>query len=194
MDGEQRRSAGAFHEQLADAMARRLRRDHRDVHVGAHRNRAEADVEPVREHQHVPGRQVRLDFFPVDLPLRRVGDQDHDDVGPFRDVADLTDRQPGGLSARPRAARGGQADANVHAAVLQVQRVRVALRSVADDGHVAVANERQIGIIVVIHLRHDDSLPDTLVVSLSNHELDSSFDRLRTSVVGLRRVSTQNNC
>ena len=44
----------------------------------------EADVEAVREHQHLAGGQVRLDVVLVDLGLVRVGDEDHDDVGPLR--------------------------------------------------------------------------------------------------------------
>ncbi len=67
MDGEQRRRARAFDEQLTDAMARRLRRDHRDVDVLRRHDPAEADVEAVREHQHLAGLQVRRDRFGVEL-------------------------------------------------------------------------------------------------------------------------------
>ena len=51
----------------------------------------------------------------------------------FADLADLADREAGRLRLRARAARGRQADADADAAVLQVQRVRVPLRSVADN-------------------------------------------------------------
>ena len=60
----------AFDVQLADAVARRLRRDHRHVDVLARHDRAEADVEAVREHQHLARRQVRLDVVLVQLRLR----------------------------------------------------------------------------------------------------------------------------
>ena len=124
---------GAFDEQLADAMAGRLRRDHRHVDVGPHRDGAEADVESVGEHHHVAGRQVRLDLVAIDLALRGVGDEDHHDVGPFRHLADVADRQARRLRLGARAARRRQADADADAAVLQVQRMRVPLRSVSDD-------------------------------------------------------------
>ena len=45
-----------------------------------------------------------------------------------------------------------QPDANVHAAVLQVQRVRVPLRSVAEHGHLLRADQREVGVLVVEHL------------------------------------------
>ena len=45
-------------------------------------------------------------------------------------------------------------DADVHAAVLQIQRVRMPLRSVTDNRHLAVADQRQVRVGVVVNLRH----------------------------------------
>jgi hypothetical protein len=155
LDREQRRRPGALDEQLADAVARRLRGDHRDVEIGARRDRAEADVEAVREHQHVARLQVRLDLLTVDLPLHVIGDENHHDVGPRRDLAHLADRETRRLRFRARTARRRQADANAHAAVFQIQRMRVPLRAVPDDSDLASANQREVGVVVVIHRGHE---------------------------------------
>ena len=55
MDGDQRRHADAFGEQLAHAVAGRLGRDHGDVDVRRRRDLAEVDVEAVGEHQRLAG-------------------------------------------------------------------------------------------------------------------------------------------
>ena len=57
----------AFLEHLAHAMARRLGRHHRHVHVRRRHDPVEADVEAVREHQHLARGEVRLDVGLVDL-------------------------------------------------------------------------------------------------------------------------------
>ena len=60
--------------------------------------------------------------------------------------------QPGclGLGLRRRAL--AQADAHVDAGVLQVQRVGMALRAVADDGDLAAADDRAVGVLLVVHV------------------------------------------
>ena len=152
LDGDQRRRAAAFDEQLANAMARRLRRDHRHVDVLRRLHGAEADVEPVREHQHLALGHVRLDLR-IHRRRRRVGHENHDDVGPLRRFGGRGDRQAVRLGLALRLAVRREAHFHLHAAVLQVQRVRVPLRSVADDGHLLRANQPEIRVVVVVHLR-----------------------------------------
>ena len=65
MDRKQRRRARALDEQLAHAVPGRLRRHHRHVDVRTYADRSEPDVEPMREHQQVARREVRLDFFSI---------------------------------------------------------------------------------------------------------------------------------
>ena len=68
VNGEQRRRAGAFDVQLADAVARATSaRPSRRRRPAADRDGAEADVEAVREHQHLARREVRLDGVLVEL-------------------------------------------------------------------------------------------------------------------------------
>ena len=57
--GQQTRRALAFLEHLAHAVAGSLGRDHRDVDARGRRDRAEADVEAVREHQRVARLEAR---------------------------------------------------------------------------------------------------------------------------------------
>ena len=45
-----------------------------------------------------------------------------------------------------------QADAHVDARVLQVQRVGVALRAVADDRDLAAGDQRAVGVLLVVHV------------------------------------------
>ena len=66
----------------------------------------------------------------------------------------LEDGQALRLRLRARRARRRQPDAHVDAAVAQIQRVRMPLRPVSENRHLAPLDQRQVGIRVVIHLRH----------------------------------------
>ena len=109
---------------------------------GADRDGAEADVEAVREHQHVAGREVRLDRVLVELRRRRVGHEHHDRRRPTSrpPPTSPTSGRPPAPCARERLVAGSPTR-TLHAAVLQVQRVRVALRSVADDRDLLALNQ-----------------------------------------------------
>src|SRR5207302_5529391 len=97
--------------------------------------------------------------------LARVGREDHDDVGPLRDFADIADLQARGLHLVARLARRRQTDLDGHAAVFEVQRVRMSLRSVTDDGDFLCANEREVGITVVEHLGWHSNLLTLWIVA-----------------------------
>ena len=68
--------------------------------------------------------------------------------------ATLEHLQPGGLGLLGRLARRRQPDDHVDAAVLEVQRVRVTLRAIADHGDLPRADQVDIRILVVEHRRH----------------------------------------
>jgi hypothetical protein len=135
-------------------MARRLRRDHRHVDVFRWDDEPEADAEAVAEHQHLALGQMLMDVRLVDLLLLLIRDQDHDDVAPRGCFRDGHHAQAGVLRLLHGLARRRQADDDVHAAVLQVQRVRVPLCSVADDPDLLAANQFELCILVVVHRRH----------------------------------------
>ena len=158
MNRDERRRAGAVHEQLAHAVPGRFRRDHGHVDVRPDLDPAEADVEAVREQEQLAGRQMRRDRVAIDLRLCGVGDQHHDDVGPRGDIGDVTHGERRGLRFGARRARRVQTDAHRDAAVLQVQRVGVPLRSVADDPNLLRPHDRQIGVGIVVHLGHHSLL------------------------------------
>ena len=149
---KQRGRSGAFDVQLANAVAWRLGGDHRHVEVLARNDGVKTNVEAVREHQRGALVQVRLNLVLVDLRLAGVGRQDHHDVGPFGRVGDAHDFESRRARLVARPAGGRQPHLHADAAVLQVQRVRVPLRSVADDGDLLAANDRQVRRIFVVHL------------------------------------------
>ena len=88
-----------------------------------------------------------------------VGPQEHDQVGLGGGVGDRQHPQPGGLGLGHRRRALAQADAHVDARVLQVEGVGVALRAVADDGDLAAGDEGAVGVLLVVHVGHQSSLP-----------------------------------
>ena len=131
--GDERRRPDALLVRPAHQVTGPLRRDHRDVHALGRRDRAEVDVEPVREHQHVAGLEVRPDVVGVRLGLRRVGQDHHDDVGLADGVGRVEHAQARVLGDLARLRTGTQTDADVVPGVAQVQRVRVSLAAEPED-------------------------------------------------------------
>jgi hypothetical protein len=101
--------------------------------IGARLDEAEVDVEAVRQRHRRARLDVRRDLLGIELLLLLVRRQDHDHVRVLHRLGDALDREPGLLRLGRRRRTLAQADGDVHAAVLEVQRVRVALRAVADD-------------------------------------------------------------
>ena len=132
-------------------MARALRRDHADVEVGARLDQVEVDVEAVREHQRRAVLHVRGEMLPVDVGLQLVGRQHHDDVGPLGGLGDVHDLELLllGLGGRGRALAERDRDV-LDAAVAEVERVRMTLAAVADDGDLLGLDQIDVGIPIVI--------------------------------------------
>ena len=80
MNGKKRGNADTFDKQLAHAMTRALRRNHRHVDERGRQDLAEMNVEPMSEHQCLTGAKVRLNGRLVDLLLSLIRNQNHDDV------------------------------------------------------------------------------------------------------------------
>ncbi len=133
VNGEQRRHALAFLEDLAHAVTRRLWRDHHDVGLGMRLHLAEVHRERVRHEERPALPHVRRDLL-VRLAVVLVGHEQRDDVGVTRRVAGLADREPVLLRLCPALAAGLQADDDVVSAVAEVLRVRVTLAAIPDDG------------------------------------------------------------
>ena len=82
----------------------------------------------------LPLRHVRRDFVVVEVGLDVIRHQDHDGVGSLGGIGGRHHLQARGFRLLPALAAGVQADDNVEPGIAQVQRMRVALASVADDG------------------------------------------------------------
>ena len=70
----------------------------------------------------------------VEIGLDVIGYQDHHHVGGLGGFGRSEHGEPGGVGFGAALAFGGQADNDVEPGVAQIQRVRVALAAVADDG------------------------------------------------------------
>ena len=135
----------------AHGVARALGRDHADVEVGARLDQIEVHVEAVREHQRRPVLHVVAQLLLVDVGLQLVRRQHHHDVGPLGGLGHLHDLELLllGLGDAERAL--AQRDRHVLAAgIAQVQRVRMPLAAVADDGHLLALDQVDVGITIVI--------------------------------------------
>ena len=151
-DGDESRNAAALGVGAAHEVAGTLRRDHDHVDTLRRTNALEADVEAVREGERLAGLHVLLDVRVVGGLLLGVGHGHHDDVGPLRGVGDRLHFETGGLGLGGRRRTFTQTDDHRDAALLQVERMSMALRSVADDRNLATLDDRDVAVGVVIHL------------------------------------------
>ena len=148
---DERGHAFAFSVLAADDVAGALGRDHDDVHVLGRDDRLEVDGEPVAEEQRLALTQVRRDVLLVAGGLLGVGQRDHDDVGALHGLGGRDDFEA--LFAGDRDGLGAfvEADDDVAAAVLEVQRVGVALGAEAEDGEGFVLEHAEVGVFVGVN-------------------------------------------
>src|SRR5205814_9847783 len=152
LDGDEDRYPLAVDELAAYQVPGPLRGDHRHVHIGRWGDQPVPDVQPVPEEQRLAGGEVRLDVVRVDVPLRGVRGEQHDDVGPGAHLGRGTHGKALLLRLDPAPGALRQADPHVDPGVPQRQRVRVALAAVTDDGDLLPGDDRQVGIVVVVDL------------------------------------------
>ena len=112
------------------------------------------------EHQEVALGDAVGDLVAPDLGLLLVGDQDHHDVAAAGGVGDVEDLEAGGLGVGAAGRVGAQPDDDVDPRLLQVQRVGVALRAVAEDRDRLAVEDREVRVGVV---------EDVLVLSARRH-------------------------
>ena len=140
------RGEGAAHQ-----MPWSLRRHHAHVDACGRVDQLVADVEAVREHQHLARMQVRCDRLVVQRALPGVRRQHHDDVGFLARLGWRHDAQPLGFGCGAALARLEEPDAHVVSRVTQVQRVGMALRAVPQDRDWPARQRLGIGVCVVVH-------------------------------------------
>jgi hypothetical protein len=134
VDGDQARHAAALLVFAAHGVARALRRDHQHVEVLARLDQVEVHVEAVREGEGGAVLHVGVQLVAIDVALQLVGGQHHHDVGPLGGLGRGHDLEasPFGLLGGSRTGLQGDDDV-LDAGIAQVERVRMALRAVADD-------------------------------------------------------------
>jgi hypothetical protein len=140
-------------ELAAHEVAGPLRRDEADVDLGAGVDQVVVDREAVREHEQLAGRDPVADLGLPDLGLLLVRQQDHHHVAAAGRLGDRLDREAVLLGLVDRIRALTQADDDLDAGVLEVERVGMALGAVAEDGHGLAVEEREVGVVVVDHGR-----------------------------------------
>ena len=98
--------------------------------------------------------QIGLDALFVEFGLFFVRGQDHDDVRDFRSLFRRHDFQAGCFGLRPGLAALIQADDDFHSAFMQVERMRVALAAIADDGDRFAFKDLDVAVGLVVYFCH----------------------------------------
>ena len=134
MDGDEAGHAAALEVLAADEVAGALGRDERDVDLRRRLDLAVVDREAVAEEQRLAGGDPVADLLVPDLAVLLVGQQDHHDVAARGGLGHVGDLEAVGARLLDGGGVRTQADDDVDAGVLEVQRVGVALGAVAEDG------------------------------------------------------------
>ena len=95
-----------------------------------------------------------LDVLLVHRLLLGVGQEHHHQIGLGRGPVDRGHPETRTLGLRLRRRPLAQADAHVDARLLEVERVGVTLRPVADDRDLAPGDERGVGVLLVVDHSH----------------------------------------
>ena len=135
----------------ADGVTGALGRDHGDVNVSGRNDLTEVDRKAVSKHQHVARLEVGLDVCLVHSSLLFVVDQNHDDVSFFRCLGSGEHLKALRLSLCPGLAALVEADDNIAAGFLEVQRMCVTLAAVADDCDGLALEQGQVAVALIIN-------------------------------------------
>ena len=141
LDPDEHRHAATFGVLATDQVTRTLGRDQGNINTLRRLDVAEANVEAVAEEQSVARHQVRLDRRSVDLALRRVRRQHHDQIGLLAGFVRSQHTKALGFGLRAALAVFRQADAYVDTGIAQRQRVCVALAAESQHGDIAALDQ-----------------------------------------------------
>ena len=150
-------------------MTRAFRRDHEYVHVGRRLNLLEMNVEAVGKSQRAAFLEVRRDLALVNVGLLLVRNQDHRDVRLLDGLGHRQDLQAVGLRRRLGLRALIKADDDVHAAVLQVQRMGMALTAIADNRYGLALQKIKIRVLVIVSFCHSIPSPHNVLLSYAPH-------------------------
>ena len=109
-------------------------------------------VQAVSESNRRTFTQVVVDVFLIGVCLQFVGHGEHDDVAPSGSFGDAHDLQAFAFGFLGRGAACAQSDHEVLGTrIAQVQRMGVALRTIAEDGDLFVLDEVDVAVAIIIN-------------------------------------------
>ena len=155
MNGYKAGHALALLKLTADGMSRTLGRNHYDVDVFGRNYLTVMNIKAVREHQSFTRRKILFNTVAIKLGLLFVVDKYHYYIRPGGRLLGRSDLKPQILRFFPGLAALIQTYRHVRARVVQIKRVRVSLRTEADNGYLLVFDAFKVAILFVIHYCHD---------------------------------------
>ena len=154
LDGQERGHADALGEELAQAMAGALGRDHDDIHCGRRNDKLVVNIKSVGKHQGLARSEVWGDCLLVYLRLNGIRDKYDDHVGTLGGFRRIIDFEACVFCLGARRIAHALGNNHLHSAVAQIQRVRVSLATVADNGHGLPRQILQIAIFLIVNFSH----------------------------------------
>ena len=136
----------------AHGVARCFWCNHDHVKVSTRYNLVVQDGETMGKRQRGALLEVRFNVVTIDCSLILIGCQDHDHICCSNRFADWQNGQTFGLSLTSRGRTRTQANHYAYARILEVQGMRMTLRTITDDGDFLALDQRQVTIFVVINL------------------------------------------
>ena len=136
----------------AHRVAGPLRRDHQHIEIAARFDQIEMDVEAMREHQGRALLEIVFEVIAIDVALQLVRGEQHHHIGPFGGIGDGLHLKPHSFRLLGRGEIRAQGDTDLFDAreSLQVQGMRMALASIADDRDFLALDKINIGIEIII--------------------------------------------
>ena len=147
-------NAAAFDESTANQMTRSLRRNHEHVNIRGRDNLLEMNVEAVGKCERGAFLQIRGDFVFVNVRLLLVRNENHRNIGSFNRVRNAENFQALTFSDGFGFGAFVQPDDDINAAVFQIQRVRMPLRTVTDNRDGLAVHDFPVDILVIISFCH----------------------------------------
>ena len=132
-------------------MPRPFRRNHNDIEILARHDLVVVNIESVSKGEGCPFFDVRHHFAGIHARNIFVGQQHHYDIGAFDRLCDFFNLEAGLYRLAPGSAAFAQTHRDLDAGVGQILGMRMALRAIADDRHLFAFDEREVGVLVVIH-------------------------------------------
>ena len=103
--------------------------------------------------------EIRADFILIDISLLLIGNQNHRDVSSLDGLSNRQNLQAVLLCDLLGLAALIQADNDIDAAFLQVQRMGMALAAVTDDSNRLAVHDFPVDILIIISFCHSTPSP-----------------------------------